>query len=222
MSAEADGAVEIVHADAALVVAVKPAGLLAVPGRTEPDCLWARVRACHADALVVHRLDMATSGLMVFARGTESQRRLSRAFAERSVRKGYRAIVVGALPGGAGEVDLPLGADWPNRPKQKVDVARGKPSLTRWHVVAVDPHGAHSEVALEPVTGRTHQLRVHLLAIGHPIVGDRLYAAETTGAAAPRLMLHAERLAFVHPATDREVAFASPAPFAWRACRCED
>ena len=207
------GAVDVVHADDSLVVAVKPAGLLAVPGRVEPDCLSARVQALHPDALVVHRLDMATSGLMLFARGAEMQRRMSRAFAQRAVAKRYRAIVAGLLAGAGGEIDLPLGADWPNRPAQKVDFAHGKPSLTRWRLVALDRRAGCSELELEPVTGRAHQLRVHLLAIGHPVVGDRLYAAPAAGAEAPRLMLHAERLAFAHPADGTPVEFTSTPPF---------
>ncbi len=207
----------IVHADDALVVADKPAGLLAVPGRGEhkADCLWARVRERFADALVVHRLDQATSGLIVFARGAAVQRTLSCAFAARDVAKGYVAVVAGDVAGDAGEIDLPLAADWPNRPRQVVDRERGKPSLTRWGVVArglawdMDT----TRLALEPVTGRSHQLRVHLQALGHPIVGDTLYAPDAIAAAAPRLLLHACRLAFAHPASGERVAFESPPPF---------
>ncbi|WP_119287818.1 RluA family pseudouridine synthase [Azohydromonas sediminis] len=203
----------IVHADDALVVADKPAGMLAVPGRGEhkADCLWARVRERFADALVVHRLDQATSGLVVFARGAAAQRALSRAFAAREVGKAYVAVVAGAVTGEAGEIDLPLAADWPNRPRQVVDRERGKPSLTRWRVLA---RGAGTtRLALEPVTGRSHQLRVHLMALGHPIVGDALYAPPAVADAAPRLLLHATRLAFVHPAGGGAVAFESPPPF---------
>lgn len=202
----------IVHADDALVVADKPAGLLAVPGRGEhkADCLWARVRERFADALVVHRLDQATSGLVVFARGAAAQRALSRAFAAREVAKVYVAVVSGEVAGEAGEIDLPLAADWPNRPRQVVDRERGKPSLTRWRVLARSA-GA-TRLALEPVTGRSHQLRVHLQALGHPIVGDALYAPPGV-AAAPRLLLHATRLAFAHPAGGGAVAFESPPLF---------
>lgn len=207
----------IVHADDAIVVADKPAGLLAVPGRgaDKADCLWARVRERFADALVVHRLDQATSGLVVFARGAAVQRALSMAFAARDVAKAYVAVVAGGVAGEAGEIDLPLAADWPNRPRQAVDHARGKPSLTRWRVLArgATHDVASTRLALEPVTGRSHQLRVHLQAIGHPIVGDALYAPPPVAAGAPRLLLHATRLAFAHPGSGERVAFESPPPF---------
>ena len=181
----------VVHADDRLVVIDKPAGLLSVPGRTEPDCASARVQALYPDALVVHRLDQATSGLLLFARGTLAQRELSADFAERRVTKAYVAVVAGPL-NGEGLIDLPLGADWPNRPRQQVDLAAGKPSQTRWRVLAQE--GAHTRVHLEPLTGRTHQLRVHLAHIGHAIVGDTLYASSANAAAAPRLLLHASEL----------------------------
>lgn len=208
----AAGGVELVHVDDSLIVAVKPAGLLAVPGRHVLDCLAARVQALHADARVVHRLDMATSGLMLLARGAAMQSCLSQAFAERRVDKGYVALVRGRIEPSSGEIDLPLGADWPNRPKQRVDTVRGKASLTRYRSVAHDVRTNVTRVALEPVTGRSHQLRVHLLAIGHPVVGDTLYAPDEVGTA-ERLMLHAERLGFVHPQTGESMRFRSPAPF---------
>ncbi len=207
----------IIHADDAIVVADKPAGLLAVPGRgaDKADCLWTRVRERFADALVVHRLDQATSGLVLFARGEAAQRTLSRAFAAREVGKTYVAVVAGALDHDTGEIDLPLAADWPNRPRQVVDHVRGKPSLTRWRVLApgITQGGGTTRLALEPVTGRSHQLRVHLKAIGHPIVGDALYAPPQVAAAAPRLLLHAARLAFAHPTGGGPSAFESPPPF---------
>ena len=210
------GPLRIVHADAHLVVADKPAGLLCVPGRGQDkqDCLAARVQAVYADARVVHRLDMATSGLCVFARGPQVQRQLSIAFAAREVNKRYVAVVAGELPQNAtwGEIDLPLRVDWPNRPRQIVDRAHGKPSLTRWRVIGPGPLPGTSRVELEPVTGRSHQLRVHLLAIGHPIVGDTLYAAGLRPAA-PRLLLHAAGLELVHPGTAEPERWSSPAPF---------
>lgn len=211
--------VQVVHADESMIVAVKPAGLLAVPGRgtDRQDCLAARVRARFADALVVHRLDMATSGLMIFARGADAQRRLGQSFAEREVAKRYIAVVIGRPADDAGEIDLPLSADWPNRPRQQIDRAGGRPSLTRYRLsteqTAENDALGRSRLVLEPVTGRTHQLRVHLLAIGHPILGDALYAPADVVAMADRLMLHAERLALTHPATGRPVAFESPSPF---------
>jgi tRNA pseudouridine32 synthase/23S rRNA pseudouridine746 synthase len=182
---------QVLHADDRLVVIDKPAGLLSVPGRTEHDCASARVQALYPDALVVHRLDQATSGLLLFARGIEAQRELSADFAERRVIKTYVAVVTGMLEGD-GVIDLPLGPDWPNRPRQQVDLERGKPSQTRWRALARE--GAHTRVALEPLTGRTHQLRVHLAALGHAILGDGLYAAPDAAAASPRLLLHASEL----------------------------
>ena len=206
-----------VHADDALCVFDKPAGLLAVPGRGEDkaDSLARRVQAVDAEARVVHRLDMATSGLMLFARGAEVQRRLSRAFAERAVSKRYVAVVAGRVEGAEGwrEIDLPLAADWPNRPLQRVDAVHGKPSLTRYRVLSHDAAAGTSRLELTPVSGRTHQLRVHLLAIGHPILGDALYAPPAVLALAPRLLLHAARLALAHPVTGARLEFASEAPF---------
>lgn len=194
------------HEDAHLLVLDKPAGLLAVPGRTESDCLAARVQARWPDARVVHRLDQATSGLMAFARGADAQRTLSAHFAERRVHKRYVAIVEGELAGEAGEIALPLRVDWPNRPRQVVDTVHGKPSLTRWRVL--ERSGGRTRLALEPVTGRSHQLRVHLMALGHPIVGDALY-----GRPGERLLLHAEHLALPHPYDGHPVAFESHPPF---------
>lgn len=201
--------------DEHLVVLDKPAGLLAVPGRGEDkqDCLSARAQALWPDALVVHRLDMATSGLFLMGRGLHVQRILSRAFAERAVDKRYEAVVAGRLgePGRTGVIELPLAADWPNRPRQRVDPVHGRPSTTRWEVQ--EAMGPDTRLALEPLTGRTHQLRVHLQAIGHPILGDALYAPPELAARAPRLLLHACALRLAHPATGEPLAFASPAPF---------
>jgi len=201
--------------DEHLLVMDKPAGLLAVPGRGEDkqDCLAARAQALWPDALVVHRLDMATSGLFLMGRGLHMQRVLSRAFAERAVHKRYEAVVAGelAIPGTQGVIELPLAADWPKRPLQKVDHAQGRPSTTRWEVLAC-LEGA-TRLALEPVTGRTHQLRVHLQAIGHPILGDVLYAPPQVQALASRLLLHATALQLTDPATGEPLSFVSAAPF---------
>ena len=199
-----------IHLDEHLIVVDKPAGLLSVPGRFEPDCMSARVQARWPDALVVHRLDMATSGLLLLARGAAVQRRLSQAFAERAVDKRYTAVVRGLLTDDRGTIDLPLAADWPHRPRQQVDHRHGKPALTHWRVVDRDPAFDRTRLELQPVTGRSHQLRVHLAAIGHAIVGDPLYG---DAAGAPRLLLHACALAFRHPADGRPLDLASAAPF---------
>ena len=210
----------LVHADAHLLVFDKPAGLLSVPGRgaDKQDCMAARAQRLCPDALVVHRLDMATSGLWLMARGAEMQRRLSRAFAEREVGKRYVAVVAGRLEtpssaDGWSLVDLPLAADWPNRPRRIVDHEHGKPSQTRWRIVEHDAHAGTTRLELEPLTGRSHQLRVHLQALGHPILGDTLYAPSDVQTRSARLLLHATELRFLHPATGEALAFSSPAPF---------
>ena len=208
-------ATELVYLDHALIVVNKPAGLLAVPGRgpDKADCLSARLQAIHPDAQIVHRLDMATSGLILLARGAEAQRRMSTAFAERRVAKTYIAVVDGLPAADAGEIDLPLSADWPNRPRQKVDVLLGKPSCTRWQVLSRDPIRGQTRLLLQPVTGRSHQLRLHLSAIGHAILGDRLYASAAVAGTAPRLLLHASRLQFDHPGHGQALDLASAPPF---------
>ncbi len=209
----------IVHCCDALLVIDKPSGLPAVPGRGPglQDCVATRVQASFPDALVVHRLDMATSGLMLMARGAAAQRALGTAFAARELDKRYVALVAGRLPAGPGdgwrEIDLPLAADWPARPRQQVDRENGKPSLTRWRVLGHDGQNGWTRVELRPLSGRTHQLRVHLFAIGHPIVGDTLYAPPAVQAQAARLLLHASAIALAHPATGERMVFTSPAPF---------
>jgi tRNA pseudouridine32 synthase/23S rRNA pseudouridine746 synthase len=202
--------IEWLHVDEVLIVAVKPAGLLSVPGRTEPDCLAARVQARWPDALIVHRLDQATSGLMLLARGADAQRLLSADFAARRVGKRYVAMVEGEMAQEQGVIDAPLAADWPQRPRQQVDVQRGKPSLTRWRVL--ERGAGRTCVELEPVTGRSHQLRVHLLHLGHPICGDTLYGRGLDSA--PRLLLHATQMVLTHPRHGARLAFDSAPPFA--------
>jgi tRNA pseudouridine32 synthase/23S rRNA pseudouridine746 synthase len=199
------------YADESLIVVDKPAGLLAVPGRGTAglDCVSRRVQTCWADAQIVHRLDMATSGVMVFARGSDAQRALSRAFESRQVDKRYVAVVQGLVSGASGAIDLPMRADWPNRPRQMVDPVHGRASLTRWRVIGRDAANRTTRLMLEPVTGRSHQLRVHLAAIGHPIVGDILYG----GPAARRLMLHACAIELPHPRDSRPARFESSEPF---------
>ena len=205
----------LAHVDPHVVVAIKPAGQLCVPGRAaDPrDCLYAQVHDVHEDALVVHRLDMATSGLLMFARGAPAQRALGTAFAQQRIEKRYVAVGDGCVADDDGVIDLPLAADWPNRPKQRVSTADGKPSLTSYRVLSRDPARGTSRLELRPRTGRSHQLRVHLMAIGHPILGDRLYAPDPVVARAPRLLLHASRLTFEHPATHGCMELADEPPF---------
>ncbi|HEY0821184.1 MAG TPA: RluA family pseudouridine synthase [Rhizobacter sp.] len=201
------------YQDDSLLVVDKPAGLPSVPGRPAElhDCMLSRVHHVAPDALVVHRLDMATSGLLVFARSKAAQRALGDAFARREVVKRYVAVVTGELVDDEGEIDLPLIADWPNRPLQKVDRVVGKPSVTHYRVIERQP--GRTRVALMPLTGRSHQLRVHLQALGHPIVGDTLYAPPEVAAQSPRLLLHAHALGFAHPASGEALSFESPPPF---------
>ncbi len=226
-----NAALQLHHLDASLLVVEKPAGLLCVPGRGEDkqDCLSARVQALHPEALIVHRLDMATSGLLLMARSPEAQRLLSQAFAERRIHKQYVAVVDGRMaetgPASADGwqlIDLPIAVDWPQRPLRAIDPVAGKPSQTRWRLdeaASLEALGSpqaqspSSRVLLEPLTGRSHQLRVHLKALGHPIVGDTLYASQAVAARAPRLLLHASALAFAHPLTGQPLRFDSPAPF---------
>jgi len=210
-----DLGLSIIHEDDSLLVLNKPAGLLSVPGRgaEKADCLASRVQRSFADALIVHRLDMETSGLIVMARGAEVHRLLSQQFEQRQVTKRYLAVVDGRLEPECGEVNLPLITDWPNRPRQIVDAERGKPSLTHYRVLHYDVINHTSRVLLAPVTGRSHQLRVHMQALGHPIVGDALYASPTAKAKAQRLLLHAEWLAFTHPVSAERCEFHAAPDF---------
>lgn len=210
--------VRCLHADDALLVLAKPSGLLSVPGRgaDKQDCASARASQQWPGALVVHRLDMATSGLLLMARTPAVQRALSLAFAERAVEKRYQAIVQGCMTApasGWGDIELPIAADWERRPLRVIDHQRGKPSHTRWRVLAIDEAAQTTRVELAPVTGRTHQLRLHLAAIGHAILGDALYADAAVQARAPRLLLHAARLAFAHPINGTWVQYALPPDF---------
>jgi tRNA pseudouridine32 synthase/23S rRNA pseudouridine746 synthase len=204
--------IEVVYVDDTLIVLNKPSGLLSVPGKgpDKQDCLSARVQAMYPDALVVHRLDMATSGLLVFARGIAAQRALSRAFATRTVYKRYEAVVRGLVdqtPEAWRTIDLPIIVDWPNRPLRIIDFARGQPSVTRLQCLHHDALTNTTRLALEPETGRSHQLRIHLQAIGHPILGDALYASPEIAALAPRLLLHACTLRLPHPVHGEDMAF---------------
>lgn len=203
----------VLWADEHLLVIDKPSGLLSVPGKGEAgaDNALTRVQTRWPQALVVHRLDMGTSGLLVFGLSPQAQRQLSRSFEARAVDKVYQALVAGVPTEPDGEINLPLVCDWPNRPRQMVDHSRGKPALTRWQRLSTE--GPHGRLALYPVTGRSHQLRVHLQALGHPIVGDELYAPPEVVAASPRLCLHAWRLSLPHPAHGERLTLEAPLPF---------
>lgn len=206
----------ILHVSEQLLIVDKPSGLLTVPGRgaDKADCLLTRVQDEFPDAMVVHRLDMATSGIVVMARGPGYQRDLSILFQDRKVTKRYQALVDGQWTAATeGEIDLPVSADWPNRPRQKIDRIAGKPCLTRYRVIGTDAANDVSRVELVPVTGRTHQLRVHLESAGHPILGDNLYGKEKSRTKADRLMLHACFIAFPHPDTGNPISVASRPPF---------
>lgn len=201
------------YLDEALIVVDKPTLMLSVPGRgpDKQDSVVTRLAAEFEWVREVHRLDWETSGLMVLARSREAHSELSRQFREREVEKRYQAIVSGRFAEAQGSVELPLCCDWPNRPRQMVDMERGKPSLTHWRLLCEE--GENSRVALIPVTGRSHQLRVHMQALGHPILGDRLYAHPAARDAAPRLLLHAERLVLRHPDSGKRLELVSRAAF---------
>lgn len=207
-----DSPLAIIHEDADLILVNKPPGLLTVPGRGEhlSDCLITRLQAAFPEALLVHRLDMDTSGVIVFARTPSAQRHLGLQFERRHVKKTYHALVWGHVTEKTGHIDLPLIVDWPNRPKQHVDIENGKPAQTDWRVVRHE--GETTRLRLYPLTGRSHQLRVHMKEIGHPILGDPFYA-EGPARGFPRLMLHAESLKLRHPNGGKGMLFRAPVPF---------
>lgn len=207
-----DTPLSILYEDTAIIVVDKPAGLLTVPGKLEnrQDCLITRLQAARWDALTVHRLDCDTSGVIIFARTKQAQGFLGQEFEQRRAQKTYIARLQGRLTPDSGTVDLPLGSDWDYRPRQKVDHERGRPAVTDWEVV--DRTDSETRVLLSPHTGRSHQLRVHMLALGHPILGDQIYAPETL-ADHPRLMLHAWTLSLHHPTSGNRMTFTAPLPF---------
>jgi tRNA pseudouridine32 synthase/23S rRNA pseudouridine746 synthase len=207
------GKVSYIHVDTDLIVIDKPAELLSVPGRgpEKADCAISRIHADYPEALTVHRLDMSTSGLIVFVRSKASQRRLSIQFEKGVIGKTYVANVWGHPAPTSGLIDLPLSQDWPNRPRQKVDHDIGKPSRTVY--VTSGAHAQGARLSLTPMTGRTHQLRLHLAAIGHPILGDDIYANPEALAAASRLHLHATQLELIHPTRNERLSFESACPF---------
>lgn len=206
------GTPDILHMDDDILVANKASGLLSVPGRGEDraDCLINRLKGINPNVLLVHRLDLDTSGVIVFALTPQAQAHLGKQFEKRQTQKRYVALIEGHPAEDSGRVDLPLIVDWPNRPRQKVCHETGKAAQTDWKVIRRED--GYARVVLKPITGRSHQLRVHMLAMGHPILGDPLYA---TGTAAehPRLMLHAEELRLRHPMLGDTLTFRAPAPF---------
>jgi tRNA pseudouridine32 synthase / 23S rRNA pseudouridine746 synthase len=206
-----DVPLRVIHQDNLVIVVDKPAGLLSVPGKLEGrrDCLESRLRAAFWDALLVHRLDCDTSGVMIFARTKASQGFLGQEFEQRRAKKSYLARVAGVVAQERGQIDPPIGVDWPNRPRQMVDPVNGRSAITDWEVV--ERGTDETRVRLFPQTGRSHQLRVHMLALGHPILGDPIYSDDA--ARYGRLMLHAETLALHHPGTKAWVEFQAECPF---------
>ncbi len=207
-----DGLPAVLHSDTDLLVVDKPSGLLSVPGKGAhlADCVLSRLQAAFPGVLLVHRLDRDTSGVMVFARNKAAQRHLGLQFERRHLTKTYIAVVFGHLVPDSGLIDLPLIVDWPNRPRQKVDLEHGRPALTGWRVLARSPEATRVELA--PETGRSHQLRVHMAELGHPILGDPLYGRKDAPQAS-RLMLHAESLTLRHPDGGALMLFRAPCPF---------
>ncbi len=204
---------DIIYQDNDIVVLNKSSGLLTVPGRLpeHQDCLQNRVQRVLPTATIVHRLDMATSGILLMALNKPAHVHISRQFEQRQTQKSYLARVYGQIEQSSGTIDLPLICDWPNRPKQKVDHERGKPSKTLYKVISQDQQS--TLVELTPITGRSHQLRVHMLALGHPILGDRLYAHHKALTVSPRLQLHAQMLTITHPVTNKAMKFTCTSPF---------
>ncbi|MGF1725175.1 bifunctional tRNA pseudouridine(32) synthase/23S rRNA pseudouridine(746) synthase RluA [Photobacterium nomapromontoriensis] len=204
---------DILYLDDDIIAVNKPSGLLSNPGRDPAfyDSVFSRVLRDYPESQIIHRLDMATSGLIVLALNKHAERQLKAQFRERQTEKVYYAKVWGDVEQPSGTINLPLICDWPNRPKQKVCFEDGKPSVTHYQVLARDKNT--SLVHLRPITGRSHQLRVHLLAIGHPILGDGFYAHEEAKAMAPRLQLHAAELSFFHPSTGEPMHLFAPCEF---------
>jgi len=201
---------QVLYTDEHLVAVAKPANLLCVPGLCSDENLFDQVRTLYPNARIVHRLDMATSGIVLFPLSHASQKNLGHQFERRQIHKRYAALVKHEVQSNSGEISLPMICDWPNRPKQKVDWHIGKPAHTIFRVVERRPFA--SLLHLIPITGRSHQLRVHCLALGHPILGDALYDPDTQE---ERLMLHAELLELNHPITGKKLSIYCPAPFSF-------
>jgi len=209
----AEPRLSVIYRDDDLLVLDKPSGLLTVPGKAPEhgDCLEKRARETCPQSRIVHRLDMDTSGIVVLAMNAKAHRHLGLQFERRHIKKTYIARVWGLVEKDNGNIDLPLICDWPNRPRQMVDHERGKPSQTDWQVLARQDNS--TRVKLTPLTGRSHQLRVHMLSLGHVILGDNIYADALALAAADRLQLHAQSLSLFHPADGRTCEFESKCPF---------
>jgi len=205
----------ILYCDESILVVDKPAGLLSVPGRgpDKQDCMISRVQQTYPQALIVHRLDMATSGILVLALDKETHRLLSQQFQKREIDKEYIAVVSGRLEEEQGIIDKPMICDWPNRPKQMIDVEEGKKAQTHYQVLEYLTKDNTSRVLLKPITGRTHQLRLHCQYIGHSILGDQLYGDEEVKGMASRLLLHASNIRFIHPITLESIDIGSEIPF---------
>ncbi|RTE85616.1 MULTISPECIES: RluA family pseudouridine synthase [Gammaproteobacteria] len=204
---------EFIYRDEDIIVVNKPPGLLTVPGKDiqHKDSVYTRVTTSLPSARIIHRLDMATSGILVMALHKKAQGEMGKQFEKRTVHKTYEAEVLGKLAEHEGMVNLPLRCDWPNRPKQMVDHEEGKPAQTNFKVLS---HQTNStRVELKPITGRSHQLRVHMLSLGHPILGDRLYGEPVAVKQSPRLLLHAREIEFHHPITNEPMCFEIPTPF---------
>lgn len=206
---------DILHLDDDLLIANKPSGLLSVPGKGPENqyCLHRLALQFNPNARIVHRLDQATSGIVMFPLNYPTLKAMTAQFEQRAIHKRYEARVAGLMKDDSGEVDLPLICDWPNRPKQMVCFETGKKALTRYTVIARDPETQTTRVELEPVSGRTHQLRVHMLSLGHPILGDRLYAPPEVIAMSPRLCLHASDIWLDHPISGIALQVHCPTPF---------
>ena len=203
--------VSYIYVDQDIIIAEKPCGLLSVPGKTESDCMEARVRTDYPEALIIHRLDMATSGLMVFAHNKNAQRHIGLQFEKRFIQKEYLARVWGLIKLNTFNIDLPVRTDWKNRPLQIVCYEKGKSASTKVEMISHENNTSY--LSLKPLTGRTHQLRVHLNSIGHPILGDRLYAHDPAFLLADRLMLHATKIKLMKPVDGQWIEFNSSCPF---------
>ena len=205
---------DILFQDEHLFIVNKPANILSVPGNTpeKKDCMASRSQMELGDVFIVHRLDMSTSGIILFARQKDSLRAMNQLFSTRQVSKTYIAIVDGLVEEDAGEINQPLMVDWPNRPKQKID-SKGKASCTQYQVLTRDKNKQNTRIQLTPITGRSHQLRVHMAWLDHAILGDEFYAPDEAFHKADRLLLHANKLSFQHPMTHQEINIHCLPPF---------